>query len=72
MIEADFIIVGTGAGGLVAALHASEQGKVVMITLASAQDFMGERGEFEAEPDQNGLDFEAGSDVVEAEGDEEG
>ena len=38
MIEADFIIVGTGAGGLVAALHASEHGKVVMITKRGALD----------------------------------
>lgn len=59
------------AEAAVVSLHKA-RGKVVMITLASAQDFMGERGEFEAEPDQNGLDFEAGSDVVEAEGDEEG
>lgn len=59
------------AEAAVVSLHKA-RGKVVMITLASAQDFMGERGEFEAEPDQNGLDFEAGSDVVEAEGGEEG
>ena len=38
MIEADFIIVGTGAGGLVAALHAAEHGKVVMITKRGALD----------------------------------
>lgn len=38
MIEADFIIVGTGAGGLVAALHASEHGRVVMITKRGVLD----------------------------------
>jgi hypothetical protein len=38
MIEADFIIVGTGAGGLSAALHASEHGSVVMITKRKALD----------------------------------
>ena len=38
MIEADFIIVGTGAGGLVAALHASEHGSVVMITKSGVLD----------------------------------
>lgn len=59
------------AEAAVVSLHKA-RGKVVMITLASAQDFMGERGEFEAEPDQNGLDFEAGSDVVEAEEGDEG
>lgn len=58
----------------VVSLHKA-RGKVVMITLASAQDYMGERGEFEADPDQAGLEFEAGSDVIDGEpfdaGDEE-
>ena len=38
MIESDFIIIGTGAGGLVAALHASEHGSVVMVTKRGALD----------------------------------
>ncbi len=38
MIEADFIIIGTGAGGLSAALHASQHGSVVMITKRGALD----------------------------------
>ena len=38
MIEADFIIVGTGAGGFVAALHASEHGSVAMVTKRAALD----------------------------------
>ena len=32
MVESDFIIIGTGAGGLSAALHASEHGSVIMLT----------------------------------------
>jgi L-aspartate oxidase len=36
MTESDFIIIGTGAGGLSAALHASEHGNVVMITKRGA------------------------------------
>lgn len=52
-------------------LHKST-GKVVMITLASAADYLGERSEFEPTPDQSGLDFEAGSDVIKPEENEDG
>lgn len=51
-----------GAGIL--ALH-NAQGKAVMITPASPKDFGGESQEFEPDPDQNDMDFEAGSDEVE-------
>lgn len=38
MIESDFIIVGTGVGGLSAALHAAEHGRVLMVTKEGALD----------------------------------
>lgn len=38
MIESDFIIIGTGAGGLSAALHAAEHGSVLMLTKRGALD----------------------------------
>jgi len=38
MIEFDFIIVGSGAAGLSAALHASEHGRVALITKRGALD----------------------------------
>ncbi len=38
MIESDFIIVGTGAGGLSAALRAAEHGNVIMLTKRDALD----------------------------------
>jgi len=38
MVESDFIIIGTGAGGLSAALHASEHGRVIMLTKRGALD----------------------------------
>ena len=38
MIESDFIVIGSGAGGLSAALHASKHGSVAMITKKGALD----------------------------------
>lgn len=38
------------------------RGKLVLITIASHEDYLGERGPLETQPDQNPLVFEAGSD----------
>ena len=38
MVEPDFIIIGTGAGGLSAALHAAEHGRVLMLTKRESLD----------------------------------
>ena len=38
------------------------RGKMVLITIASPDDYLGERRPFEAAPDQEGLRFEAGED----------
>lgn len=38
MVEYDFIIVGSGVGGLSAALHAAEHGRVVIVTKKGALD----------------------------------
>ncbi len=40
------------------------RGKIVTITVADDKDFDGEREEFEPDPDQGGLEFEAGSDEI--------
>ena len=49
------------AAGAILALHKA-RGKLVIITAASANDYLGERQPFAAAPDQPGLGFEAGSD----------
>jgi len=46
----------------VLALHKA-RGKMVLVTLASADDYLGDRGDPAIMPDQSGLDFEAGADV---------
>lgn len=46
------------------ALHQA-QGKLMMLTPASPQDFGGESEPFEADADQSDMEFEAGSDEVE-------
>lgn len=38
------------------------RGKMVLITIASADDYLGERDALQTDPDQNGLQFEAGND----------
>ena len=38
MREYDFIVVGTGAGGLSAALHAAEHGRVAILTKRGMND----------------------------------
>ena len=38
MVEYDFIIVGSGAAGLTAALHAAEHGRVAVLTKRGALD----------------------------------
>lgn len=45
----------------VLALHKA-RGKMVLVTLASADDYLGDRGDPAILPDQSGLDFEAGAD----------
>ena len=50
-----------GAADAILALHRA-RGKLVIITAASAEDYLGERQAFAAAADQPGLEFEAGSD----------
>lgn len=45
------------------------RGKLVLITLASVEDYLGERGPLETQADQGGLAFEAGSDHPEDDSD---
>lgn len=39
------------------------RGKLVLLTIASHEDYLGERGPVDTQPDQNPLQFEAGSDA---------
>lgn len=47
------------ANRTILALHKA-RGKMVLITIASADDYLGERGALATDPDQPGLEFEAG------------
>lgn len=51
-----------GASLAVAQLHRA-RGKLVLVTIASADDYLGERGEVEIPADQGGLSFESGTDA---------
>lgn len=54
-------------GSGIVALHKA-QGKMMMLTPASPNDFSGESEEFEPDADQGAMEFEAGSDEVEPDG----
>ena len=50
----------------VASLHKA-RGKMVLVTIASAEDYLGDRGDAETDADQPDLAFEAGSDEAQPE-----